>query len=541
MLKRLLGVPITGGGRRIASPSHITPAHFYILIALAIATVCCPTAGLAATAPAASAPTPDPSIAPLLRTAKLLDEAVAKYRDNDLKAAEAAAQEATASPGFASLPGDTRYRAYTILGASASALTHYDIAWPALKSAADMPEATGRDWAARLQMGIRQRDPADEVLSLTTIANHWRPTLGQLNDRVIQVVIGSPYLSREHDRQKFELLDALHKAPWKPSNPFDSLDSLWLDLAQLQLARDDVAGAVATAKSVTDPRTMIVMKVDRRFDAITGQDPQHFDLATAAEMRLAALTDVMKQHPDNLQPIQMMAEVLRYLGRNEEALSLVDQALAKALPADNTKSAYKDTAALLPWVMEMRSHLLVDMGRFDEAAVQWERASRRPERGAANVSQTLNLAIFYDELGRPKDALRVLLDVQIEGLSPFGRTELERAKACAYSQMQDAEQTAKSLDYLRDHRTDGHENLGKALLCSGDFDGVADAWKRSLEDPAARGVFLREHQNYDPPPMEPAVSRELHRKAMAVLARPDVRMAIERVGRIEQIHFQDPF
>src|SRR5258708_12052027 len=97
----------------------------------------------------------------------------------------------------------------------------------------------------------------------------------------------------------------------------------------------------------------------------------------------------------------------------------------KNVKAAGSQPAYDDINDNLIWILNNRAIALGGLGRRDEELELLIRAARRPEHGDPNVSQAINLGQFYCDLGRPKDALFAILDV--EKTSPYGRSPVQSA------------------------------------------------------------------------------------------------------------------
>ncbi len=75
----------------------------------------------------------------------------------------------------------------------------------------------------------------------------------------------------------------------------------------------------------------------------------------------------------------------------------------------------------------------------------------------------------------------------------------------------------------------------RALLCIGDIDGAAAADISRLGDPEHRDTALLALQIYEPPPVVLSEQEaEIERRKAAIRERPDVRAAVDAVGRIER-------
>jgi hypothetical protein len=130
------------------------------------------------------------------------------------------------------------------------------------------------------------------------------------------------------------------------------------------------------------------------------------------------------------------------------------------------------------------------------------------------------------DLERPTDALEVL--EAVGPMSGYGKMVEQWARLRVSVALDDDDATQAALAYLSDHREDSLSHYQSALLKVGQEDAAADVLIRRLEDLATRVEVLETLQRYG----EQADESE-NEAPEGLLARPDVRAAIERVGRIE--------
>jgi tetratricopeptide (TPR) repeat protein len=254
---------------------------------------------------------------------------------------------------------------------------------------------------------------------------------------------------------------------------------------------------------------------------------------------LEHLREVAAAEPQRLQIVNEIASMTILAGQDDAALKIVDDALAKARPAGGEKPAYTDMDQLI-WTLNYRSSALYDLGRYAEAAAPMEEAAEKPEDGGENVSQMINLAEFYADVGRPADALRVIAKVADRPMSPYGTMQVVDVRAMAYAQLGDKAGFAKALDYAKAHAEDAPDTLVRILLYANDLDGAAKAYIRRLGDPDQRTTALMALQIWRLPPGISPFERELERRRGEVLDRPYVQAAINEVGRVERYDIYAP-
>jgi hypothetical protein len=179
--------------------------------------------------------------------------------------------------------------------------------------------------------------------------------------------------------------------------------------------------------------------------------------------------------------------------------------------------------------MNNRAIGLRRLGRIEEAVAEIERASHLEEVGTTNVSQVLNLAAFYCDLGRPNDARRTI--ERVGPMSGYGRMVLGSVEHCAALQTGDRQAARRALDYLLSHRSDSEALLLAAFVHEGRLDDAARILIGQLDDPKSRGDALDFVQEFREGP-ELIGSRSLNANHDALMARNDVKAAIESVGRV---------
>ena len=481
-------------------------------------------------APAAASPAvPIPTSAEQVRA--LLDKALGDARGGDARAVDAEVTAVLAAPNLSSLNAQEQHAAMLLAGAAKLDLGEPQAALVVLRRITALFQPLQGDWHLRLTAAYRAGDIDDAALCLETIARKWPVSLDEVRDaavfrltRDVAAVPGGP-------ERKFSLLEALYSANWRPTDAFLSADRQWRELAQLMIDRGQINRAGAVAETVVGPYALIEMRADRRFDAVIDRDAVRFEAEAAAARRLETLEIAAAEQPYRLSGVNAVAGVLIQTRRTTEALKLLDQTLAQAASPD---AVFIDAQEELAWTMDYRARALVQLGRFDDAVAQWRAAAARPERGQPNVSQTLNLASLYADLGRPGEADATAGEALKRGLSPYGQMQAEAVRACALHAAGDRAGSAEALGYLRAHQKDSTPALQDALLCTGALDEAAGLYKARLADPDQRAAALAELQDYVRPPAATPLQQETARRRLAVRARPDVRAAIARVGRVER-------
>ena len=315
-----------------------------------------------------------------------------------------------------------------------------------------------------------------------------------------------------------ELLSALHAAAWSPDGV--PADHAWARLALVRAAAGDLAGAREAASSIRAPDVVTWMRADRRFDAIIDRSEPRFDPVLAAAARVEQLRALVAQADDSLPLRSELGSALLVAGRPHEALELADATLA-------ARERFEDLGDL-PWMLNLRAVALRRLGRSEDALAALASARTMDESGQPNVSQTLNLGTLLADMQRPEEALAAVAGVT--GMSGYGALVQATVRLRAHLQLGQAADAAVWFERIRAGQADAPVLLLEALLWDGRPDQAAAWLAAMLEDPDRRVDALEWCQ--DNLGSEPLPGRlPLVQARRALLARPDVRSAVEAVGR----------
>jgi hypothetical protein len=469
-------------------------------------------------------------LSPLAAEQALAREAQQKYQDEDYAGARKALDALVASPSFALLTDSQRYYALYHLG-WLQIQDNDPASHETFKRTSEMTEfASGEDWHLRLRAASIEKDDADALFSLTTIARRWPASLKQVNDRyIVSLVTRADRAPPLRDAQ-FQLLVALRGAFWQPTNVFVATDLVWLDLVTDLLDQGKVHDAQAAAESIHTPSYIARMLLDRRYDAVTQADPGRFNYRAALDRELAFQQANAKAAPDRLAGVNAVARYLIEVGRSAEALAMLDDALAR-IKAEAPKRAFKDTTER-NWTLEDKASALLHLGRTDEAVAAMKLAATIPESGLPNVDQQLNLIAFYDHIGQPIAALAAARDDDALDMNDHGRQVLAGNRACAAADAGDKATLQTALASMKAHVDDNPGGALDALICAGDYDAAASLFIAELENPRQRSYPLDRYQDdREPPPDVPPLYRAHVRRFLQLFQRPDVKAAAEKYGR----------
>lgn len=425
------------------------------------------------------------------------------------------------APVFEQLNAADRHQALASAAVAADLLDDVAQALPWLRTAVSMEQATMLDWYLLMISAWDATDRADEVRALTALAHRWPDSVWWLNDsaiyRVVRDASGEP---------RRELLDALFRAAWKEDDGLEP-SSAWRDLTLLLLERGDERHAAEVARHIARPFALISVHADKRFDALVRAEPAAFDVDAAVDRELAHARAAYAKAPHSLHALNDLLAVLKLTHGFAEMLELT------AAPPPETDAE----AGLLAWTMNSRSNAFEGLGRWDEAVAELRRASQRRDHGKPNVGQAINLAVLQVALERPREALASV--EELGDLSDYGRMEVELVRHGAALQLGDRAEAARALAYLRARAETGAGALLSALLDQGELAEASKLLVARLQDPLLRNDTLANLQIFRGLPETPQEVR-LHARRSALLARPEVRAALDAAGRIIEWSLERP-
>ncbi|MGN6705588.1 MAG: hypothetical protein ACTHJO_05990 [Rhodanobacter sp.] len=458
--------------------------------------------------------------------AKLVQEAFDETGRNRTGAAQAKLELAFHSSGFAQLPANLRYRALLVACMIAYQDGQGDKAHELAERATSFDEADDRAWMIRLSSAFDIKNYPDAAQSVIVMAQRWPARLADVYAPAI-MQLHRELTRAQHTGADRDMLDALFEAGWRNEDVEPS--GLWRDLALLHVEHHDIARATAVALRIDSAQTALSMRVDKRFDAITAGHRQAFDVDRLIASEIAAAQARMRAHPDQLKPVTDLQGLLLLTRQYARVLSISDAAIEHSAQGDGS-TTYTDFSDRYNWILDNRSRALTRMGRFDEAVRVEVLAARRPEHGAMNVSQLINLANLQAELQRPDKAAGVI--VELGQMSPYGRMQLESVRLKIAIVAKDKAATDHAMAYLRTHRADAIATWQDALLLDGDLDAAAALLIERLEKPAWRNDALVAMQHYAEITETP-LERLTHDRWNTITARVDVQTAMQKVGRVE--------
>jgi len=435
--------------------------------------------------------------------------------------AEAVAREVLAHAPTASV----ERRATHVLAAALADQGRCAELLPTADQDAAASDATAYAWrfAFSLNYECERYDRAGDLMS-----RFWRRYPDDFARLPQQVLFRSAARSRD-----VALLNFLVTGGWGSDEPAFDISEVRLALIRAHLANGDREAATATARDLVDNGAydfgaLIVLLSDRTFDPIVAADPARFDFGRIVERYVAKNFAVYSANPQRLSTLHALADTLQLLDRADEALALVDDALARS--GEFTDQEH------LNWTYQIRANLRTELGMEEEALKDLAMGAEQGEDGrVVNVSQRLNRAGLLLSEARHEEALREAENVDPAHLSPYGRSVRRYIIVCSNAALGREEEMRATLAEASANASESYMNLQAAANCAGDLDLAARAFISRLDDPTERRGAIMALQGFagERPPQQWQAADPLYSRA-------DVQEAVARAMHIRTYPIRRP-
>jgi beta-barrel assembly-enhancing protease len=446
--------------------------------------------------------------------------------------AQIALQSEIEGPGFRRMSQDDQYHA--LHQGAFVGLYHgdKDLGYSYLLRLTAMPKANVAAWQDLTNFAYTLKHPDDSARGLIELARRWPEEVPKLDERVVASALAAIHSQprEKHLTSLWALYQAQFKLKWgyEPS-------SAWRDLTLLLLESDRLTDAADVAGHITSSKMLMVIRSDRRFDAVVAARPDRFEVESAAheELRFAqTLSDGNPQLLDLKVDVVISLQRLRDYGA---MLAVADELKMEIASTNFPRRLYTDYDDKYRWLLYERAMALERMGRSDEAVKELQAASRLSEEGARNVSQSISLGALLCRLNRPGEALAAIADVG--PVSEYGSAEIEVIRLQAALQLKDEPQAAKSLQSLQINRASQPEKYELGLVLAGQMDRAAQSLMARLRDPVKRQDAFELVQDFPPLPSA-KFEQDTDELWRLLVARADVQSAIDKVGRAGRYHME---
>jgi beta-barrel assembly-enhancing protease len=463
-----------------------------------------------------------------------IDAALKLVGEQHFAEAEGVIQPVIHAKHFERLPSGEQYRALLTAAKLAFTLKHPRLEYDSRVRLLALPEATAEDRVSRVNAAYRLQDTGEIIIGLTQLVQKSPEKLGESTERFILRSLRDAKKQLPHGAA-MPLMQALYAAHWKLK--WDQEPSgIWQDFALLLLEQNRLTEAIDVSSHVTDEYGVISMRADRRFDAITAANPPQFDVGAVLKRNLEHFQAAAERVPKSLTPRVVVIDDLMELQRYGAALAAADGLVAEIRVHVDAKQWYDDFDDQYAWILDSRSRLLRRVDRWEEGVDQLAAASWVLDKDGKNVSQVINLGELYCDLGKPKEALGVLVRLGTD-MSSYGRMQEASVRLDAAVQLGDSEQIEEWLAFIREHRVDAPRTYEDALLLMNDAETAAKWLIQRLEDRDLRSATLLNLQEYAVPRETPRQA-ELRKRRRDLMIRADVQAEIQKVGRIEKYNLE---
>lgn len=477
-----------------------------------------------------SRPPQSPAAQAARRLSTSIEQARSLFDRRDQAGAGRILDDVMRDPGFQALPAKDRRLEWAVQARIDMSAQRYDRAVEGLTRANAADDSDPDIWYWLAMVEDARGKPEAAARAFTELAERWPELLANIEPREVYRLQSR---LAEGSQAKVDFLQTLLDAKW--DDPTGDASALWHLLALLRLERGEPVAARAAMRRIVHPDLIVSMRSDRRFDAVVERNGWAFNVERAAVRAVEAMQEKTEARPDDLDAKVQLTYALLDAGDHEGLIRLVDGVLAS--DDGSGREAADGNAERTPsqhaWLLNNRAVALYRLGRTQEALADMERARRLPTRSGPNVSQTLNLGEFHCILGRADDAKRMADAVDAAPVSDYGRMFQARVRLCAAWLSRDARGMRRAFATIRKGRAHSEEIHLDALVMLERLDEAAQALIALLDAPRERADILQALQSYREVAPTPTLQR-LRSQREALLARDDVKAAIERVGRRER-------
>jgi hypothetical protein len=353
-----------------------------------------------------------------------------------------------------------------------------------------------------------------------------RPRLRALLDRETVMAIFGQFEGDGGRAKRVRLAEALFRIGW-PGDDATASDGLRMILIEDRLDQADVPGAAGFAATVTTPASMLPLLVRKRYDPLLPPDSDRLAmLGRAVEGHERETVAALAAAPADRYRLLARAQHLRSVGRNADALTVLAPATR-----DVAAAAVEEPGM---WMVNEAAYALMALDRDDEAMRLMERIAALPlEQNMHTVAARINHLEMLTAVGRNAEALQWtarLESHQGQYASDYGKAWIDSTRVCALAALGRAAETAAPLARLGGWSEINPAALTRALLCLNDLDAAAALLVQRLgrTDPGPAILALQDfrlsHGRGQTGP--------LYDRLLSLRDRPDVRAALDRVGRV---------
>ncbi|MDB5685738.1 MAG: Tetratricopeptide 4 [Rhizorhabdus sp.] len=322
-----------------------------------------------------------------------------------------------------------------------------------------------------------------------------------------------------------EMLVALSQADWQPNDMPELRASFAQGAIDVLVGSGKTEEAAELLDRVDQPEVLTGMAIERHYAPLWPALEKKLGPASGsgvdrfARDRLAFYSD----NPQSEPALRDAANALLLLGRHQDVIDLTsDLAVQDGMSSDAVR------------VAQYRARALAALGRNDEVVQLYDRFQSLDLRRTPDASTVLiSYAEFLDEIGHEQQALDTAQRALASAsglLTNFGKRWLDRTEICALSALGRVAEANASADRLKAVAAQNESAAIEALLCARRDAEAAQIAVKAFEDKDMAGNLIIQFQ-----PGEAVLGStpsRLRQLWIAFLARPDIKAAFDRRGRI---------
>lgn len=316
---------------------------------------------------------------------------------------------------------------------------------------------------------------------------------------------------------------------WPADGRTGGLDAIRAIAMEGRRDRGDIAGARALARLIEEPRQLLKLMIDKRYDGLFDDGT---DRVKRLESALAAYeehsADHLRSNPGDLDALLDRAQHLRSRGREEEALALL-------LPTTSDMAAVAATGEKAFWIVNEAAYALNATGKNDRAvAIMAEMLKLPLKEHPTLISMAINHGAVLNEAGRHREAAQweAALETRAKDFAnDYGFMWINAEAACGHSLAGDPAGAAPWMAKLAAGSDKNPAAYMRGLLCANDLDAAEKLLLARLSG-KDRETVLMALQDYSIDTAASARFKIIQNRWAALRARPAVQAAIARIGRV---------
>lgn len=467
-------------------------------------------------------------------------DAYDKAKAGETVAAMSGFLAALAHPGFEQAPPAVRYEIYHELAwVEAEALAGAAYVHLHLAGKAAPNERDADYWLLMASCTFALRKSGEFLDALVVLAESYPETSDTWDEEWVGPLLAYFEAHAEFSEQKFRLLKALWSMQYRFDDYYDA-EWVWRELFQQAVDRGHIDLAGQVAASFKEPESVIWLTVDNRFSAFAPSNALQ-RVAMASKDELVRAAQMMRDNPRALRPVNIHAWALLHADRAQDALAVLDAAIARFGEAPPGEPAFDDPQ-YYDWIHNARSVALHALDRPEEALDAQRKAIEiAREQTGDSAYQQMNLGYQYALLGHPHEALAAVNDLAARDLGTQAFLSLAIVQVCAHHALGDVEARDRLLTRMRDRARVDFPTTATAYACAEKADELADLITSFLDDADMRAEVLLYIQTYQHDEGWGPIGKRLLAFERKVTQRPDIKARVQLYGTVSNWRMQSPF